>query len=60
MIFKNYKSTSQNFPSSNITSEYMLRVHIKSNVVAWNNKSGGKFGRCYEEYPKCGRFYKTT
>ena len=34
IIFKNYqpsfKSTSQNFPSLNIMSEYMLRVHIKA------------------------------
>ena len=28
----------QNFPSLNIMSEYMLRVHIKANVVMWNNK----------------------
>ena len=34
----------------------MLRVHKKSNVVTWSNKSGGKFGRFSEEYPKCGRF----
>ena len=38
--------------------EYMLRVHIKTNVVTWNN-SGGKCRRFSEEHPKCGRFYKT-
>ena len=38
--------------------EYMLRVQIKTNVVMWNN-SGRKCWRFSEEYPKCGRFYKT-
>ena len=37
IIFENYqrsfKSTSQNFPSLNIMSEYMLHLHIKVNVV---------------------------
>ena len=65
IIFKNYqrsvacKSTSQNFPSSKIMSEYMLHVYIKSNVATRNNKSRGKFRRFTEEYPKCGRFYQT-
>ena len=29
-----FKSTSQNFPSSNILSEYMLYAHIKNDIVA--------------------------
>ena len=36
----------------------MLRVHIKTNLVTWNN-IGGKCSRFSEEYPKCERFYKT-
>ena len=39
--------------------QYMLRVHIKSNAVTLNNKSGGTCGKFSEDYPKCGRFYKT-
>ena len=43
IIFKSYqrsfKSISQNFPSLNIMSECLLRVHITANVVTWNNKA---------------------
>ena len=53
------KPTSQNFPSLNIMNQYMLCVHIKSNVIKLNNKSGGICGKFSEDYPKCGRFYKT-
>ena len=41
------KLTSQNSPSLNILSEYMLYVHIKYNVITLNDKSGGKCGRFY-------------
>ena len=30
----------------------------KNNVVTWNDESGGKCGRFFEEHPECGRFYK--
>ena len=52
------KFSSQNFPFLNILKEHTACGYIKY-VVIWNDKNGGKCGRFSEEYPTCGRFYKT-
>ena len=53
-----YKFASQNFPSLNVLNEYTACAYIKY-VVMRNDKNGSKCGRFSEEYPTCGRFYKT-
>ena len=42
----------------NFLNEYTACAYIKY-VVMWNDKNGSKCGRFSEEYPTCGRFYKT-